>query len=269
MSKMALKDAVLELGSAVRTAHDKSSAVLMQAWHSAERHMGKEVQIEDPAMRGLFEIHVLQVEVMIGRVRRQAAAVASSASCWCQPRLLPMSHGLRSLAEGGAGAEKMSGWICDDIAEAGQHVSTALARLQNRIQEEVVTMLDGRVARHDDIREWLRERQRLNAVASGARRDWSRLRQERCGESGLPALNGEAGSPSEQAEARVGDVHRRVAELDTGVLEAFADLESAGAVVLHQAWAALVVIQSDFYISQQTAWRSVVEACKEYPIAVA
>eukprot|EP00439_Symbiodinium_sp_Y106_P068806 s525_g11.t1 len=74
LSRLALKDALLELEIVARKTRDASSAAVLQLFQSAEKRLGVEVDIPDPAQRNLFQIHVLAVEELLSQVRSQAMA---------------------------------------------------------------------------------------------------------------------------------------------------------------------------------------------------
>merc|ERR1712039_741842 len=116
---------------------------------------------------------------------------------------------------------------------------------------------------HAKIRASVRERQRWHGLASAARRDVARLRKGAVGESGLPALTGQAhAGPIEQAEIRLHEAMQRLAELDERLLGIFTELESVDAVRLP--WAALVQIQAEFFTAQQSTWAPLADAFEEF-----
>lgn len=79
LSRIALQETVAEIAASARQTRAASSV----AWHwlrlGAERRLGIEVNIDDPALRELFG-HLLQVEGLLGQVRAQGKALVQGAS---------------------------------------------------------------------------------------------------------------------------------------------------------------------------------------------
>merc|ERR1719412_1249158 len=105
LSRLALKDAVLELGAGARKTWDVSSAAVLQLWQVAEKRLGVEVDIEDPAIEGLFALHVLAVEDLCSRVRAQADATLAAIEVWNQPQLSNASDGFKFIATANGAAD--------------------------------------------------------------------------------------------------------------------------------------------------------------------
>jgi len=264
LSKLAFQDAVLELETTVRNAQDRSSAAVFQFWQSAEKYLGKEVEIEDPAVRGLFGLHVVMVEELLQRVRSQVEATLAAVDIWSQPSLGIVASGLRAVCEP-LGDEQLVAAVCGDIVDADRGSEVAQARLRARLQEEVCGRVDERLREHDALREAIRDRQRWRGCSAAARRDVARFRKgSAAGESGLPALMGEPHTtPLEQAEARLADADRQGAEVDTRVLADLSRLGGESVDAVRLPWAALVQIQADFYTAQQSVWSSLGQSCGE------
>ena len=71
LSRLAFKDALLELQVTARKTREASFEVLQRLFQSAERRLGVEVEIEDPAIRSLFQVHVLAVEELLQQARKR------------------------------------------------------------------------------------------------------------------------------------------------------------------------------------------------------
>ncbi|CAJ1347524.1 unnamed protein product, partial [Effrenium voratum] len=99
LSRLALKDALLELEIAARKTRDASSSAVLQLFQSAEKRFGLEVEIPDPALRNLFQLHVLAVEELLAQVRSQALATLEAIELWSLPPLGRAAPALRVLSD--------------------------------------------------------------------------------------------------------------------------------------------------------------------------
>lgn len=265
LSKLALKDAMVELEATVRKQSDVYGSALLQIRQQAEKRLGVEVDIDDPALRGLFRLHVLAVEELCNRVRAHAEVTLESVEAWSQCPLGATAAGLRLLGgsdeRGGDAGEAIGA----ELADADRATAEARARLASRIQAEVLGAMDERLREHARIREDVRERQRLQASAVAARRDLAWLRKSAVGASGLKALSGRpASGPIEEAEARSTESILRVAALDERLLERLTQLAADSVEAARRPWAALMQIQVEFFTSQQATYISLVDPFEEF-----
>jgi len=263
LSKLALKEAVLELETKLRNFADASSDVVLSAWHQAERQMGVEVHIEDPAIRNMFGLHVVAVEDLCHRLRSQAEATLAAAEIWNEPHLSVVACDLKLLSQTtGIGAVQA---LDADLAEAATKTSAVYERLASRIETEVLNVLDTRLQQHERLRQTICTRQRWRNNASAAGRDVARLHQGAQGESGLLALDGHASaSPVRYASGRLRDSALWIAKLDEEVLTGLMDMQSQSVDVVRKPWAALVQIQAEFYCAQQALWAPMALSFEEF-----
>mmetsp|Transcript_81349 Transcript_81349/g.242446 ORF Transcript_81349/g.242446 Transcript_81349/m.242446 type:complete len:303 (-) Transcript_81349:115-1023(-) len=265
LSKLAFKDALLELEATVRKTRDASSAAVLQLWQVAEKRLGVEVDIEDPALRGLFGLHVVAVEELCSRVRAQAEVTFAAVEMWSQPQLVLAAAGMRLLSDSEAGDGSALGQaVTTDLADADTGTAKAMGRLSSRIQSEVFDEIDARLQRHAEIREDVRERQRWGGFAVAARRDVAWLRKESPGSSGLLALSLRSAGPLEEAEVRLREASSKVADLDSRLLTSLTELREESVSSVRRPWAALVQIQSEFFMAQQAIWTSLLDAFGEF-----
>jgi len=265
LSKLAFKDALLELEATVRKTRDVSSAAVFQLWQVAEKRLGVEVDIEDPALRGLFGLHVLAVEELCSRVRDQAEVTFAAVEMWSQPNLLLTAAGMRLLSDSEGGDDSVLGQaISADLADADAATSKIRARLSARIQSEVFDAIEVRLAQHAEIREDVRDRQRWGNFAIAARRDVAWLRKGSPGSSGLLNLSLRSSGPLEEAEVRLREASERVADLDSRLLTHLTELRDDSVAAVRRPWASLVQIQSEFFMAQQALWVPLVDTFEEF-----
>jgi len=264
LSRLALKDAVLELGAAARKNWDVSSAAVLQLWQVAEKRLGVEVDIEDPAIQGLFALHVLAVEELCNRVRAQADATVAAIEAWSQPPLSASSAGLKVVAIA-SGAADRGGTIGAELQEADEAMAASKVRLHSRLLSEVCSALDQRLERHEAVRGDVRNRKRWSLVAAAGRRDVAWLRKEgNSSRSGLCTLSLRQSGPLEEAESRLKEASAKVAELDTAILMRLMELQESSVDDVRRPWAALIQLQADFYLAQQATWATLEEAFVEF-----
>jgi len=260
--KLAMKDAILELEAKVRSVQDFSLSAVLQARQTAAQHLDMEVNIEDPALRGLFDLHVVAVEELFARVRSHAEATLAASDAWSQPPLqsvacefkllsMPQAHGITALA--------------DELSEAEGSTAGARERLASRIKAEVYGTIDDRCKIHDYLRAAVRERQRWGNDAAAARRDVVRLRKASSGESGLLALSGDSSAaPLAQAQGRMHQATSSMAKADERLLTSFVELGTASVDAVRRPWAALMQIQAEYYTSQQSIWAPLAQSFEEF-----
>ncbi|CAE8647217.1 unnamed protein product, partial [Polarella glacialis] len=178
LSKLALKDAILELEVAARRTRDATSSAALQLWQTAERGLGREVEIDDPAIRSLFSLHILAVEDLLSQVRTQVAATLEAVMLWGRPQAFQVSAGLKLLSDSDCGDNSALGQtIAGDLADADKATSEAQGRLLERLRLEVVVPTDLRLHAHEQLRELLRQRQRTRSFGLSARQDVASLRK--------------------------------------------------------------------------------------------
>uniref|UniRef100_A0A7S0AD48 Uncharacterized protein n=1 Tax=Pyrodinium bahamense TaxID=73915 RepID=A0A7S0AD48_9DINO len=265
LSRLAFKDALLQLEATVRKTRDVSSAAMLQLWQVAEKHLGVEVEIEDPALRGLFGVHVLAVEELCNRVRTQAEATSAAVDLWSQPQVGITAAGMRLLGD----LELGDGRALDaDLVDADVAAAEARARLCARLQAEVLEALDARLRQHVEVREVVRQRQRWGAYADAARRDVAWLRKESHHPSGLaPSLR--SSGPLEQAEVRLREASEQVSLLDGRLLGRLTELQEDSVAAVQRPWAALMQIQSEFFMAQQAIWAPLAATFQEFAVGPA
>lgn len=106
VSRIALQETIAEISASARQTRDASSLAWRWLRLGAERRLGIEVNVDDPALRELFG-HLLQVEGLLGEVRSQAYSLIQGTS------LLAEGHsnggvGLAGLAGGAGGSSTAS-----------------------------------------------------------------------------------------------------------------------------------------------------------------
>ncbi|CAE7414669.1 smc2 [Symbiodinium sp. CCMP2456] len=153
--------------------------------------------------------------------------------------------------------------IASDLREAERAISQARERCLCRLSSEVFAPLDQRLHSHEQVREAIRQRQRLAKFATSARLDVAMLRKGEVSETGLRSLSG-LGGPLEEAEARLKGDMQRASELDEQVLLQLTQLQETSIDCIKAPWAALVQIQSEYFMAQQVAWAPLGEAFDDY-----
>jgi len=266
LSRLALKDAILELEIAARKTKDASTSAVLQLRQRAEQKLGLEVEIADPAMRSLFEEHVLKVDELLLEVRRQATATLEAVQLWSSPQLKPTAAGLRLLSDCDFGDNSAPGLeITADLDDADAAGAQARERCNARLAAEVFAPLDQRLHGHEQIREAIRQRQRCASFATSARMDVASLRKGEVSGSGLKALSGSSSlGPLEEAEARLKDDMHKAAALDEQILVQLTELKATSVECVKMPMAALIQIQAEYFMAQQVAWASLGEAFDDY-----
>lgn len=250
LSKLAMKDAIRELEATVRKTRDISSTAAKHFWLSAEKRLGLEVDISDPALRELFGLHVLAVEDLCGRVRIQAEAALAAAEEFAQVDLGATASLLGPLAR----ADSSSKALGSELLDAGRASLEVRGRLERRIQEEVFSVLDQRTRVHAEIREDLRERQHWNTIVERLRRDVAYSKKGSSG-SGIRLLSGRtSASEDEEASARLLEAMQKVGDFDGKVLASLLNLSSQSVDAVRMPWASLLQIQSEYFTAQQAMW---------------
>jgi len=253
LSKLALKEAMLEFEATVRKTRDASSAAALLLWHSAERRLGLEVDIDDPALRGLFSVHVLAVEDLLSRVRSQAEASLAAVGIWSQPPLGAVCSGLRLLGSEGKGDADL-GEAGSDLIEADAAMGEASSRFTERLGREVFAVIDERLALHGEVREDVRERQRWRSSAAASLKDVAWLRKGSKG-SGLRALSGRSSSSVlEDSEGKLLETMQMNADFDERLLQRLTNLQAESVDAVRRPWAALLQIQAEYFMAQQAIW---------------
>ncbi|CAJ1383839.1 unnamed protein product [Effrenium voratum] len=264
LSRLALKDALLELEIAARKTRDASSSAVLQLFQSAEKRFGLEVEIPDPALRNLFQLHVLAVEELLAQVRSQALATLEAIELWSLPPLGRAAPALRVLSDCELGDDCAVGLeVAADLKEAERSVLQARDRCIGRLSAEVFAPMDQRLHTHEQIREALRQRRRLGKFADSARLAVATLRKGEVAETGLRSLSG-MGGPLEEAEARLKEDMQRASQLDEQVLLQLMQLKNTSVDVVKVPWASLVQIQAEYFMAQQVAWAPLGEAFDDY-----
>lgn len=264
LSRSALKDAVLELGAGARKTWDASSAAVFQLWQVAEKRLGVEVDIEDPAIESIFALHVLAVEDLCDRVRAQADATLAAVEVWNQPQLSNASDGFKFIATANGAADD-GGNIGAQLQKADEAMAASKAILRSKLQSEVYSVLDQRLKHHDAVRENVRNRKRWRATAATARRDVVRFRKEgNPNRSELRSLSSRQTDSLEEAENRLKEANEKVAELDIAILTLLTELRESSVDDVRRPWAAVTQLQAGLYLAQQATWATLEEALVEF-----
>eukprot|EP00930_Biecheleria_cincta_P076450 TRINITY_DN63675_c0_g1_i1.p1 TRINITY_DN63675_c0_g1~~TRINITY_DN63675_c0_g1_i1.p1 ORF type:complete len:507 (+),score=117.70 TRINITY_DN63675_c0_g1_i1:43-1563(+) len=189
LSRVALQETFAELAASARSTAAASSAAIRRLRNGAERSLGIEVSIEDPALRDLFG-HILQVEALLDQLKQQAAAVCNGAAllaesqskvAWSpcmeqagkqeqtrRPASSSLSEKLATLSPelvlDGTGAELQrcldeASWTTLSLSPNAGEQGSARYCLERRLQEEVLDHVEAQLRRHDDIRDRIRQRQ--------------------------------------------------------------------------------------------------------------
>mmetsp|Transcript_35605 Transcript_35605/g.111104 ORF Transcript_35605/g.111104 Transcript_35605/m.111104 type:complete len:301 (+) Transcript_35605:37-939(+) len=265
LSRMALKDALLEIEVVARKTRDVSSAAALQAWQLAEKGLGLEVDIEDPALRGLFGLHVVAVEELCNRVRAQAETTLVAAEMMAYPQLGLTAAGMKLISDSEAGDGSARGQVvAADLADADASTARLRERLCSRIRSEVFEVLDERLQVHAEVREAVRDRQRWGNFGVAARRDVAWLRRESPGSSGLRALSLRNSGPLEEAEVRHREASAQIADIDGRLLTRLMELGEESVSAVRRPWAALVQIQAEFFMAQQATWAPLSDTFEEF-----
>lgn len=254
LSKLALKDAIHELEATVRRTAAASSAAAHQLRQSAEKKLGLEVGINDPAQKDLFSIHVVAVEDLLFRVRSQAEATLAAAEQFGRSDLGSTAAWLRPLGFSDAMEDGSAEALECELLDAGRATVVARTRLESRLREEVLEVLDQRLEVHMQVREDLRESQKWTADAVRLRRDVAHLKRGSLSKS-LRSLSGRSSSCSqEEANARLLETLQKVGELDGRVLAALLEMQTDSVDAVRTPWAALLQISAEYFMAQQAAW---------------
>ncbi|CAE7257943.1 smc2 [Symbiodinium pilosum] len=175
-----------------------------------------------------------------------------------------MAPSLRLLSDCELGDDSAVGLeIAADLREGEAAVAQARERCLSRLAAEVLAPLDQRLATHEQVREAVRQRQRLAKFSTSARMDVAMLRKGEVSETGLRSLSG-LGGPLEEAEARLKDDMQRASEPDEQVFLQLTQLKATSIDCIKNPWAALVQIQSEYFMAQQVAWAPLGEAFDDY-----
>eukprot|EP00747_Dinoflagellata_sp_TGD_P206892 gnl/TRDRNA2_/TRDRNA2_80525_c0_seq1.p1 gnl/TRDRNA2_/TRDRNA2_80525_c0~~gnl/TRDRNA2_/TRDRNA2_80525_c0_seq1.p1 ORF type:complete len:605 (+),score=122.32 gnl/TRDRNA2_/TRDRNA2_80525_c0_seq1:77-1891(+) len=197
LSRAAFQDTLAELSAHARQAQTDSTSALRTLRIGAERRLGIEVKIEDPALRELFG-HLLQVEELLLQVRQNGEALANGAEVLADgpPRPLPanpaaalvsgdgvrggtpqptglmgaasLSDALAAVARSGASEAEVSdaastvdqaAWITLSLSPNASEKGSARYSMVRRLIEEVFEPIESQLAEHERIRGLLREQQ--------------------------------------------------------------------------------------------------------------
>lgn len=254
LSKLALKDAIHELEATVRRTAAVSSAAAQQLWQSAEKRLGLEVAINDPALRELFGLHVIAVEDLCVRVRSHAEATLAAAEEFGRTDLGSTAAWLQPLELSDAKEPGSDEALEFELLDASRAATVARTRLESRLREEVLDVLDRRLEVHAQVREDLRESQRCSAAVEMLRRDVAHLKKGSAA-SGLRALSGRSSSVcQEEANARLLEALHKVGEVDSRVLSALLEMQAGSVDAVRRPWAALLQISAEYFMAQQALW---------------
>jgi len=263
LSKKAGHEMFAEFSASALQTRAASSAAWNWLRQGAERRLGIEVSIEDPALRELFGLHVVAVEDLCGRVRAQAEAVLAAAEEFGHTDFGGTAAWLRPLAGGDDAADGDAQALENELLDAGRASAIARTRLEGRMRDEVFTALEQRLETHARVREDVRERKTWNTLVDRRREDVAYMRKSLTG-SGLNPISGRSTSiGSAEVDAKLMEALEKVGELDSRILAGLLEMQADSVDTVRRPWAALLQIQSEYFMAQQAMWAPLGSAFRE------
>eukprot|EP00439_Symbiodinium_sp_Y106_P060854 s525_g9.t1 len=154
--------------------------------HVPPRAWKSDVSLRNPdAMaRHALLAAMLYVLLVFGEAARQehVKTTEGAVEIWSLPPVGRMAPPLRILSDCELGDDSAPGLeIAADLREAERAISQARERCLCRLSSEVFAPLDQRLHSHEQVREAIRQRQRLGKFATSARLDVAILRKAEAG----------------------------------------------------------------------------------------
>lgn len=288
--RAALQETFEEIAASARHTGAASSVAWLRLRHGAEKRLGLEVNIEDPAMRELFGT-LLQVEDMLIHIRQQAVSLLAAADVFtckvpagASGRASANSHdGLLLNGKGYVDEEKST---CppspspspslsvrrnmSDVSDAFWRALSlssgpgAGARewLERRLKEEVMDCIDRQMHEFELLRKQMRERETWHDAAEHAQREVTNMRKARrpsagtvIPPTGLMALSSAVTPMS--AEERLQAAQAKVTAIDTFVLSTLLELQASARKVVATPAAALARVRAEFFGALSSHWAPV------------
>ncbi|CAJ1367891.1 unnamed protein product, partial [Effrenium voratum] len=292
-SRAKLQETLAELAATSLTG--AASAALRRLRQDAERKLGLEVKIEDPALRELFG-HLLQVEQLLFQLRQQAVALQEATNAFAEGagRLLRRAGGnspagsptqegpgsgalatkLRELSElSGTPREDRLGPELDKAVasvtwqtlsrspNAGEGGS-ARYRLERELNE-VLQLVDGQLEQHEKLRQQIRERDCWKGAAEQCQQELAAARRGPLGVQ-LASFGASFFAGPTTAMARLDalqeqlqEAQAKMAALDTDVLAQLLEVKAEARSLVAKPWAALARIRCEFFASMAASWAPV------------
>lgn len=247
LSMLAVQDTFREIGVQARQSTANTQEAIQRMWHSAEKHLGIEVDIEDPALRELFQ-GCLCVENVLGQIRQQAEALAIASHQMSSAPSTPLRQGLGDLC--GEESEVLQSFVKLNAETEATH-----NHLIQRLRLEVFDRIDRQVQAHQAVRDDARERKRWQTTLDHHRSELTKTKQQPFSLSGLRSLDGKDRSKRiEELEQKMAMSMGKVQTLDQSVLERLLELRKNSAESVRWPWAALLQIRAEFFAAQAKQW---------------
>jgi hypothetical protein len=268
---LSIRDAITDIVAASQLSRTASRAAVQQVWHAVESSLGVEVAFEDPALRELFAVHVLAVEELCLRIRAQAVSLCAAVDTFARSPFGELIDGLRTMRvvtsaprPPGASASSLPEALETEIGLSSRANVDSVERLRERTQREVIDVIEQRFRTHAALREDVRERERWHTVAQKTRQDLASLRRPPV----EPGDRVRGVHPTDEAEHRHREALDHVRVIDEQMLATLLDLQASSVDAVKGPWAALLHLQADFFVAQQSTWTplaDVFEECAEVP----
>ncbi|CAJ1367889.1 unnamed protein product, partial [Effrenium voratum] len=286
-SRAKLQETLAELAATSLTG--AASAALRRLRQDAERKLGLEVKIEDPALRELFG-HLLQVEQLLFQLRQQAVALQEATNAFAEGagRLLRRAGGnspagsptqegpgsgalatkLRELSElSGTPREDRLGPELDKAVasvtwqtlsrspNAGEGGS-ARYRLERELNE-VLQLVDGQLEQHEKLRQQIRERDCWKGAAEQCQQELAAARRGASFGASFFAGPTTAMARLDALQEQLQEAQAKMAALDTDVLAQLLEVKAEARSLVAKPWAALARIRCEFFASMAASWAPV------------
>jgi len=285
LSRIALKETMTELSISAQQTRAVSSATLQRLRLEAEKRLGIDVQLEDPAMDELFG-YLLQVENSLEELRCHTNSLLEGTRVLCDGLHSSYSSSFQNLigkvAAGTSNTkesstnhrsalaesfavlaaksriyERVPEMVSDSIRNTlslspnAGGVGSARYQMMRRLQEEVLDAIESQFAEHDRLRELIRERQVCGKKVEQCQRQVATLRKHENGGSGLRPLATIWTSPgcATGAEERLRHTQSKIASLDGDVFAKLLEIKAHAHGLVARPWAAFAQIRADYFAS--------------------
>jgi len=266
----------------------------------AESRLGVQAEIEDPAMRKLFDV-VVHREQLLTLAREEAEALIKNAGTLAQG-FVDIPTTTRSVGRGGKTtaddatslaeslvqvvdkAQVDASGSCDDTngaiigkvtnalwhtlsksRHAGAGDGSARYVLEQRLRREVCDPIDEQLSEHENLRSLFREQRRLREQVRQC------CRQVTVAMKTQQSLTGTSSSRSSGSSSVGGDVHKsaateleqtqtRIAALDAELLQKLLAIKDGSWSLVLRTWASLANARGQFFQSLGASWNPVATA---------
>jgi len=284
--------------SAART-RATANVVVKAVKIEAESRLGVQAEIEDPAMRKLFDV-VVHREQLLTMAREEAEALIKNAGTLAQG-FVDIPTTTRSVGRGGKTtaddatslaeslvqvvdkAQVDASGSCDDTnaaiigkvtnalwhtlsksRHAGAGDGSARYVLEQRLRREVCDPIDEQLSEHENLRSLFREQRRLREQVRQC------CRQVTVAMKTQQSLTGTSSSRSSGSSSVGGDVHKsaaeleqtqtRIAALDAELLQKLLAIKDGSWSLVLRTWASLAFARGEFFQSLGASWNPVATA---------